>query len=435
MQTLSHLLNHWDRAYRLRGFWQRRTTFYRDLATALDERELPNDFIAGELAIALTPQTHDTHRARGLAFLRDVMHSSDISLHQALMAAMPKADTIALATLRYTQQVPQALRDLASNLDQQAEMSRMVRGALVSPLVLMPVAYVFAYVLSSVSIPEFSKAAPPEVWTPFNAAVRFSAGLFQAWSGYAVTALALSLLWVFVWALPNWTAPWRYTLESARGVRRMAWILGFPFQPIFELYRDIQGAKMLANLANLMQSGMLLQDAVAVLSDGAQPWMRRHLAMVSEHLQLLPGDHVGAFSHGILSTFLLSRLSSMVRRDAGGQFDKVLIALGTTGLQDAKAAVQARAVAINAVLLCLTFSVIAFFYAGQNSIAYAIQDANSPAAVMRRQLQKQSEPALPSGSKPHKGASLQGPVSARHGSSRQGETTPNVVDAVNTKFA
>jgi hypothetical protein len=413
MQALSHLVAQADRAYSLRGFWQRRTTFYRDLATALEERELPNDFIAGELAIALTPQTHDQHRAKGLAFLRDVMHSSDISLHQALIAAMPKADAIALATLRFTQQVPQALRDLASNLDQQAEMSRIVRAALVSPLVLMPVAYVFAYVLSSVSIPEFSKAAPPEVWTPFNATVRLLAGLFQAWSGYAVALLVLALAWVFVWALPSWTAPARYALEAAQGARRMAWLLACPFQPIFELYRDIQGAKMLANLANLMQSGMLLQDAVAVLSDSAEPWMRRHLAMVSEHLQLRPGDHVGAFSHGVLSTFLLSRLSSMVRRDAGGQFDKVLIALGTTGLQDAKEAVKARAVAINAVLLCLTFSVIAFFYAGQNSIAYAIQDANSPAAVMRRQLQKQSEPALPPGSKPQKGASLQLPSSGR----------------------
>ena len=162
---------------------------------------------------------------------------------------------------------------------------------------------------------------------------------------------------------------------------------------------------MLANLAHLMQSGMLLQDAVTTLMEGAQPWMRQHLAMVSEHLQLAPGDHVGAFSHGVLSPFLLSRMSSMVRRDAGGQFDKVLIQLGTTGMEEARQAVKARAVQINAALLVLTFGVITFFYAGQNSIAYAIQDANSPAAVMRRQAEKRQAPASPSPAPAASGAS------------------------------
>ena len=377
-----------SRMMRLRGFWRRRTLFYRDLASALEERELPNDFVAGELAIALAPATQDAERAKGLVIMRDVMHSSDLSLHQVLVAAMPRADAIALGTLRFAQSMPKALRELALNIDQQTEMTRMVRSALVSPLILLPVAYAFAYVLSSVSIPEFSKQAPPEVWTPFNATVRGAAALFEQWGPWLALTLVGILLWVFSWALAHWCAAWRFKMEGSQGASRLAWLMVFPFQPVFALYRDIHGTRMLANLAHLLQSGMLLQDAVGTLVEGAQPWMRRHLAMIREHLQLAPGDHVGAFSHGVLSPFLLSRLSSMVRRDAGGQFDKVLIQLGTTGMEEARQAVKTRAVQINAALLVLTFGVITFFYAGQNSIAYAIQDANSPAAVMRRQAQK-----------------------------------------------
>jgi hypothetical protein len=46
-------------------------------------------------------------------------------------------------------------------------------------------------------------------------------------------------------------------------------------------------------------------------------------------------------------------------------------------------------------LLVLAFGLITFFYAGQNSIAYAIQDANSPAAVMRRQASKRTSIPAP----------------------------------------
>ncbi len=395
MQWTSQQWTEFKRAGQLRGFWKRRTTFYRDIATALQERELPNDFVEGELAIALATATQDKARAKGLAYLHSVLHANDVSLHAALSAVMPKSDSMALATLRFTRSIPTALRELAANVESQQEMTKMVRSALVSPMLLLPVAYVFAYVLSSVSIPEFSKAAPPEVWTTFNALVRDCAKLFQDYGLWVALLATLSSAWVFVWALSNLTQGWRYQMESARGYRKALWILIFPFQPVFSLYRDIQGTRMLGDLANLMQSGMLLKDALTTLAEGAQPWMRRHLAMVYEHLQLVEGDYVGAFSHGVLPKFLLSRMSSMVRRDSGGQFDKVLVSLGTTGMVEAREAVKMSAVQINAALLTLAFAVISFFYGGQNSIAYAIQDANSPAAVMRRQVEKRQTNVQP----------------------------------------
>lgn len=395
MTTLSQWWHDFDRAGRLRGFWHRRTTFYRDFASAIEERELPNDFVAGELAIALSPNTQNKHRAKGLAYMRDVMSSGDPNLHQVLAATMPKSDSLALATLRFAKSVPQALRELADNVDAQMEMTKMIRGALVSPMILLPVAYVFAYVLSSVSIPEFAKQAPEEVWTPFNAFVRDSAKAFQNFGIPLGLIFVVLSIWVFVWALPNLTAAWRFSMEKAMGYKRLAWCLAFPFQPVFVVYRDIQGTRMLGNLANMLQSGMLLQDAVLTLAQGAQPWMRRHLLMIHEHLQLAPGDFVGAFSHGVLSTFLLSRMSSQVRRDTGGQFANVLIRLGTTGMNEAREAVKNSAVRMNAILLVITFGVITFFYAGQNSIAFAIQDANSPSAVMRRQAIKNSAAPAP----------------------------------------
>lgn len=386
MQWLNTQLNAFKRATLLSGFWKNRTTFYRDVATAIEAKEQPREFVAGELAIAVTPATSNPDRAQGLVYLRDVMDSGDLSLHQALAATMPKSDSLALSTLKFAKDMPKALRDLSTSIENQQEMTKIVRSALVSPLILLPVTYVFAYVLAAYTIPEFVKAAPDEVWDDtYNSLVRSGAELVNAYGHWFALAAGLAVAWALVWALPNLTQTWRYNMEKSRGYKRALWILVFPLQPLFSLYRDISGAKMLANLASLMQSGMLLKDAVTTLSEGAQPWMRRHLLMVYEHLQLAEGDNVGAFSHGVLPTFLLSRMSSMVRRQSGS-FDKVLVELGTTGMVDARESVKTSASSINAALLVIAACVIAFFYLGQGAIVMSIQDANSPTAVMKRQL-------------------------------------------------
>ena len=202
----------------LNGFWQKRTTFYRDLAQALQDKELPLDFIRGELTVATSPATSDKNRATGLMYLQNILTSADISLYQALVATMPSSDSLALSTLQHAKDVPLALRQLAENVDQQTEMTKMIRQALFSPMLLLPVAYVFAYVLSTVSIPEFAKAAPDEVWTPFNSFVKNSAEFFANYSTWLALLIVAGLVWVFTWALANFTQKWRFQWKSQGGM-------------------------------------------------------------------------------------------------------------------------------------------------------------------------------------------------------------------------
>lgn len=382
------LLNELNRYFLLSGFWRQRTSLYNDMATALSERELPKDFIEGELQIATAVKTADKNRARGLMYIRSLMDDGDPSLHEVLVAAMPHVDSLALATLKDTKDRVASLKALANTVEQQIELTKMVRQALISPMILIPVGFAFSYVLSTVSIPEFAKAAPPEIWTGMVLFVRVFAETFSMY-GPAVFGIFISaFVWLFAWGLPNLTVAWRYRAESARSWSRVMWILICPVQPILEMYRNIQGTRMLGNLANLLQSRLLLADALQILAEGAQPWMKRHLLRVLMHLQQSPGDYVGAFSYGILSPYLLGRLNSMVRRDAGGEFSRVLIELGSTGLESAREAVKKSVVKLNAILLVLTLSVIVFLYLGQSLIVQAIEKANSPTAVMRRSLDR-----------------------------------------------
>lgn len=382
------MFDHLRRWWKLRSFWGERADFYRLVARSLDRKELLRDFVEGELRIALSPITVDKPKAAGLAHIRETMERGSFTLADVLQAAMPAKDAMALGTLRQSRDQIATLHHLAEAIDQQGELNKVLFMALFTPLVLVPVGFAFAYTLATVSFPLFVQSAPPEIWTGFNLFLRRVSTGFAEFGPYVFAALGAALVWLFAWALPNLTAPWRYQAEKALGWKRFFWTLGFPAQPALRMYRDIAGTRMLTDLAYILQSGALLNEALETMAQDAQPWMRRHIATILDHLRVFPGDYVGAFSHGVLSPFLTGRIHSQVRVDARGRFDEVLIEVGARGQRDAREAIRHAATKLNLVLLVATLGTIMFFYGGQGVVIKSIEEANSPAAIMKREAAK-----------------------------------------------
>ncbi len=374
----------------LSGFWGKRADLYRDISKSIEDKELLRDFVEGELAISLSPHTLDTTRAAGLKYMRSVLESGIYSVADVLIAVMPRSDHMALGVLRHSPDQVDALKNLAKCVDEQNAMTKLVLKNLVSPMLLIPVGFVFAYVLTTVSIPEFVKTAPPEVWTGFNQVVRVTAESFASFGPLVFGTIMAFTAWLLAWGLANVTAEARFRAESATGTNRLIWNLVFPFRPALQMYRDIQGTRFLSDLSYLLKSGMLLQDALTTMAHDATPWMRRHLVKIIGHLHAYPGDHIGAFGQGVLSHFLAGRLHSAVRRDTG-RFGEVLIAIGSKGQHEAQAALERSAVKFSASLLVATIAVIVFFYGGQGAIIKSIEEANSPSAVMRREAARRQQ--------------------------------------------
>lgn len=375
----------------LRGFWKTRPVFYRDTATAIKSNEALPSYLEGEMQIARDPKTANPDRAKGFAYASEIQQNSDLSLGELLNALMPRADALALSALQKAKDIPKALNDLAKNIEQQQAMATVMRKALLTPTFIVGVAFAFAYIFATQVIPAFEKAAPEEVWlSTYNNMVRQLAYFVNAYGLWAMGALLVALVWAFLWGLPNLTANWRYKMENSRGWHRALWVVIFPLQPLFSLYRDVQGTNMLGSLANLMQGGAEFRDALGVLSVNAQPWLRKHLAIITNHLDTSEGDYVGAFAHGVLPSFLLSRMGSLMRREAG-QLDKVLVQLGVLGADESRDQVEKSATAINGVLVALGLGVILFFYIGQGSIISSIREQNSPSALAKRQFKKEQQ--------------------------------------------
>jgi len=383
-----------DRFLTLWPFWGRRAELYRDIAESIDARELLRDFIEGEWRIASNPATADKAKAAVLGYMRRLMESGITALDDVLARTMPESDAMGIAVVADAQDRAAALRFVALNVEQQSAMGKVIASALTSPAVLAPIAFAFAYVMAAYVIPAFEQGAPPEVWVGFAALVRNAAVLFKTYAPILVVGVLGGLAWFSLHGLANTTAMWRYQAESAVGTARVPWMLLGPVRPMLTIYRDIQSARMLSNLATLLQAGRGLQDALSELAKHASPWMRKHIHWVLEHMQLNPGDNVAAFSHGILSGPLLARLHTKVRRDAGADFARVLVDIGTLGQEQARADVQRYAQRLNIVLLGGVLSVILFFYGGQNFILLKIREETSPQAIQQRELQRQQKRAL-----------------------------------------
>lgn len=371
------------------SFWDNRADFYRTLALSQERHELLRDFVEGELAITLRPKTRDRSLSAGLQYIRDLMEVGDLSLVDVLKAAMPPDDAMAIGAVGTSKKPIDALRALATNVEEQQILARIVRNAILWPLMLLPVGFAFSWILTTQSLPIFIKTAPPEVWVGANAVFRYVAEAFAAWAPLVFSLLCLALLWFFVWGLPGITREWRYKAESATGWQRVGWALLFPGQPLLRLYRDVQGTRMLTNLAFILQSGELLKNALEIMAQHAQPWMRQHIARILDHLAHVDGDYVGAFGHGVLSPYLTGRIQSLVRLDAARQFDKVLVEIGTRGMVEARKAVHKTARGVSVALTAILVGLVLYFYGGQTFLVMAIKEAKSPTAILKRAAQSQ----------------------------------------------
>lgn len=376
------------KTFRFGQFWSTRADFYRDLAQAVQDKELLRDFVDGEYQIASASKTRDRSREAALSTMRDVMLAGATNLHEVLMSVMPEVDSMGLAVARDSKDSASALRTLASNIEDRQSMIKVVRSALASPALLVPVAFAFAYILSSRSIPAFEKAAPPEVWQGFASLVRDAAWLVTAWGLEIISVLVCSLVWFITWGLPNITAAWRFRAEQESGWRALPWYLLGPVKPVLGVYRDMQAASILSDISVYLASGRGLQESISDLADNATPWASQHLHFIVEHLHLHPGDYAGAFGQGLLGPRMLARLQSMVRRDAGHEFSKVLIEISTSGQARAREDVRKASLRANLGLLIVTLGTVVFFYAGQAWIVYRIQEESSPQKLMLKAQQR-----------------------------------------------
>lgn len=373
--------------FQLSGFRSKRDDFYEQMAKSYESKESLRDFLTSEYEIASAKRTKNPSRAMALKIIRARLASGQQPRYsQLLSTVMPDDDKMLLAALDDAKDKPELMRFIAASIRNQRKMNALVKGKLVPPLMILPGAFAFSYVMATKSLPIIVKIAPPEVWGTFNMSVRVFAD-FVATYGLMSVGIAILLIIFYFYQLPRWTGPIRGALEKI-GPGQAA--LLFPIAPYIlplGIYRDIQAGKLFSALSVMLQSGKTLSEALIEVRNSSQPWMRMHIRRVIAHLEVRTTDYSNAFAKGLLSPQVLSRLSSQIRTNP--HFDQVLIEIGNRGSEDIFKEVDKQTSVVNSILLAFGGAVVAFMMIGQLNIGQSMTDEMSPQKQMQKRMKAQ----------------------------------------------
>jgi type II secretory pathway component PulF len=372
----------------LMGFHGKRTEFYEDLAKSYERKELLSNFIEAELEISRNKDTRDDSRAFALkCMLNQIRNGDEVGLVKTVGRYMPASDSMLLAAVDSAKEADKSatLRALANALREQAENKSVIVKSVMVPVIITPVVFGFAYILSSQSIPIIEKIAPKEVWTPFNSAVRTFAN-FTADYGLLCLLSLLAFAIFFTLSLPKWRSQIRYKLEKINPSKAI-WLTPIaPWLLPLSIYRDIQAGMVMTAMAVLLRTGKSLTLALDAVYNNSSPYMKRHIRAILNHLQDSPTQYAQAFSKGLLSPRLMARMSSLIRNTP--EFDKVIMEVGTTGNAEIRAQVEKTAKKLNFMFLAGAGLTVIFLYLGQLNISNTMKDEMDPVRMKQRMAQK-----------------------------------------------
>lgn len=368
----------------LSGFRKNRSEFYEQLAKSYDNKEALKDFLNSEYEISINAKTRDTSRAFALKIMRSRLASgSQSKFSQLLTGIMPASDQIMLSALDDAPDKSKIMRSIASNIRDQKELIGLVKGKLLPPLMILPGAYAFCYVMATKSLPIIVKIAPPEVWSSYNMFVRRFAE-FIANYGFITIGIIISLISLLVYQLPRWTGRSRNYFEQ---VKPGTAALLFPVAPFIlplAIYRDVQAGMIFSALSVMLQSGKTLNVSLEDIRKSSQPWMRSHIKRILSHLEVHTTEYTKAFSKGLLSPQLLARLSSQIRTNP--RFDQVLIDLGGKGSVEIRKEVEIQTSKINFMLLSAGGLMVVLMMTGQLSISGSMTEEMSPQKMQIKRM-------------------------------------------------
>jgi len=376
----------------LRSFWATRAEFYDELAASYVANEALRDFLNEELRISTSPATANSSRAAALRIMRSgLAGGKSVRLSTILGPAMPGSDQLLLGAVDDAKDKAALLRIIAQAVREQKLLSSLVWQRIFPPLLLLPGALGFAYIMATQSLPVIEKIAPDAVWdTGVNGYVRMFAS-FLAHYGLLALIGAAAAGFAFTQALPRWVGRWRLRMEAVSNSTALMLFPVCPFLVPLLVYRDVQVGLLFNALAVMLRSGRTLTDSLLTIRRTATPWMRWHLRNVLQHLEAKPTEYRQAFSKGLVSPVLLSRLSSQMRTTP--DFDQVLVKLGLEGSIEVRKVVDRQMNVINAALLGLGGAIVVFMMIGQLSISQSLTEELSPAKQMQRQMRAAQSPS------------------------------------------
>lgn len=187
--------------------------------------------------------------------------TNGVPLSRALSRWVPYEEASLFAAGEKSAKMASAITDIIRVIKAKQQIMGAVVGAVTYPAFLFAL---MAYLLSMVStdlVPAMSRFADPNKWNG-SAWVLYQISEFV--SGYGLFSLMLLICTVItvIVSFPKWTGRARAIADAA---------------PIYSTYRMVHGSTFLLNLAVMMRANIPPYQALEMLAEYANPWLRERI--------------------------------------------------------------------------------------------------------------------------------------------------------------
>lgn len=276
--------------------------------------------------------------------IMEQMRSSDADFAKSLAKYVPQQDTMIIAASEQDD-ITLGFSTVIDNNKKTAEMKKAFVSALSYPLLMVCVLLALLYYFSIKVIPAFVDNIPPGVTlSPSSILLEDLSNNFDWWFSIVVICL-IGLVFLTIWALPNFTSKYRKYLEDI---------------PPFNMYRLMVGCGFLFALNSLGKAGFMQIDALEQMEKLAKPYLRFRIRTVME--LMADGMDIG---QSLIASKLNFPDKQMVLELAiqtkYSESDSLEI-LSTTLANDGLEVIRHQAQILKFLITLLVFSTIGFLY-------------------------------------------------------------------------
>lgn len=206
--------------------------------------------------------------------------ASGFPLSRAVASWVPAEESALIQAGEATGNLVRALKDCVEGIVGKGAMLGAVVKGTAYPLALLVGAYFVMRIFATKVVPKFAQQTDPELW---EGPARFLYLEVQAFNNFAipVAITATISLIVIVVSLPYYRGPGRVFVDR--------WL------PPWNIYKVIQGATFLKNVAVQTRAGIKLFDSVSGMMALASPWLRERLQAAMYGIE--QGQNLGEALH------------------------------------------------------------------------------------------------------------------------------------------
>lgn len=241
------------------------------------------------------------------------------SIHQALAQGKNLADGLSswfspttveiIRAGENSGRLTSALQTSASSLKQKNHLLGDILSRTLYPLIVFMLALIMLVMIKNSVLENFSTIKPVTQW-PSNGIALFHFALFVQygwWVGLLFLALSTFIVYHFI---TTYTGKFRHVIDQL---------------PLLRLYRDTLAARFMQTLGLMIKNGILMKQALTILSLHAEPYLAWHLFMMEHRLSAGIENMAEVLDTQLLGAPELLRLKIMSQ---GKNFAPMLIRLG-----------------------------------------------------------------------------------------------------------